>query len=247
MDKVYKKQLKYFNHQFSQVSDYTLSAWQKSYVSRIKKYVIRNGTGKLLDIGSGKGYAAIELAKEGIKVTACDLSPQSIKNLKNYKKHLKLKNLILLCCNAEKLPFKDKSFDFIIANALLEHLPQEEQAISEWKRILKDSGRMFIGVPLSLKYVWPFLWPITIAFDKHIGHLRRYDKESLQAKFKLRLIKVIYTGHLFKVFGVLLSKLLRTTSFLPLLEKQDAKKEHLAYGANNIIAIFEKHTSKRIA
>lgn len=243
MNSIYKKQLNYFNEQFSQVGSYKLSAWQRSYVERIKKYLLPNKIYKaktLLDVGTGKGYTAIELAREGMKVIACDLSPQSIKNLKRYKKELKLNNLNFIRCNAEKLPLKDESIDFLVANALLEHLPNEEKAIREWKRVLKKGGRMFIAVPLSLKFVWPFLWPITIFFDRHIGHLRRYDEKSLQKKFQMRLIKTIYTGHLVKVLGVFLAKLFKTKLWLQFLEEQDAKLEDRAYGANNIIVVFER-------
>ncbi len=85
-----------------------------------------------------------------------------------------------------------------------------------------------------------FFWPITILFDRHIGHLRRYDEKGLQRKFQMRLIKTIYTGHLVKVWGVFLSKLFRTKMFLQLLEEQDSKLEDVAYGANNILVVLEK-------
>lgn len=238
----YKKQIEYFDKEFSQVSHYELAPWQKSYVEKIKTYIIDNNNYKkktLLDIGTGEGYIAIELAKYGVNVIACDLSPQAIKNLKRYKKKLELKNLAPICCNAEELPLKDKSVDYVVANALLEHLPNEQKAINEWKRVLKENGRMFITVPLSLKFVWPFLWPINILYDKRLGHLRRYDRESLKKKFKLKPIKFFYTGRLMKVIGVLIAMLFKTHSFDEFLERQDQRSQNRQYGANNITVIFQ--------
>jgi len=238
----YKKQLAYYEKEFSTNSEYKLAAWQKRYIDRIKDYLLvkdfKNKT--LLDIATGSGYIAIEMAKLGMNVIACDLSPQAIKNLKTYQKELSLRNLELIVCNAEKIPLKDNTVDYILANAILEHMPNEKETIREWKRILKPGGKIFITVPLSLKYVWPFLWLINILYDKRLGHLRRYDLKSLKDKFRLKVFKVFYTGHLVKVFGVIFSELIGTHRFDEFLEKQDSKKQDIQYGANNISVILEK-------
>ncbi len=238
----YKQQIAYFDKEFSSTSDYKLAAWQNSYIKKIKKYVLDNNFKNkvLLDVGTGSGYVAIELAKHGIKVIACDLSPQAIENLEKYKKIFGLKNLKLLVCNAENLPIKNASVDYVVSNALLEHLPNEEKAISEWKRVLKKGGRMLVTVPLSLKFVWPFLWPINMLYDRRLGHLRRYTADSLKKKFKLKVCKTLYTGHLLKVLGVILTTLLKTHVYDEFLEKQDSNGQNIAYGANNITVIFEK-------
>lgn len=238
----YKKQTSYFNKEFSSVSKYSLEQWQEKYINKINKYVLDKNYKKktLLDIGTGTGYVAIELAKQGIRVIGCDLSIKAIENLKEYKKKFSLNNLTLLKCNAEKLPLEDESVDYIVANALLEHLPNEEKAIAEWKRVLRKKGKLFITVPLSLKFVWPFFWLINILHDRRLGHLRRYDKKCLEKKFQLKTVKVFYTGHLIKVLGALLSIFFKTHIFDTFLETQDKIKEDMFYGANNISIIFQK-------
>lgn len=238
----FKKQIEYFNKEFFLDQKYSISEWQKSYIEKIKKNVLSNDFKKkvLLDIGTGSGYVAIELAKLKIKVIACDLSSQSIKNLEMYKRKYKVKNLRTIVCNAEKLPIKTSTVDYIISNALLEHLPNEEKAIAEWKRVLKKGGKMMIVVPISLKYVWPFFWLINIFYDKKLGHLRRYDEETLKNKFKLKIIKTSYTGHFVKVIGVLLSLLFNTSKFDKFLENFDKKEENIKYGSNNICVVFVK-------
>lgn len=237
----YKHQLAYFEKEFSTLSEYALDAWKKSYIDRIKQYVLDKDFKKktILDIATGSGYAAIEMAKIGMRVIACDLSPQAIKNLHKYKKELSLPNLRLIVCKAEKIPLKIKSVDYILANAILEHIPDEEAAVKEWKRVLKPGGKMFITVPLKFRFIWPFLWLVNFIHDKRLGHLRRYDLESLKEKFRLKVFKVFYTGHLFKVIGVILSELIGTHRFDKFLEKQDSKKQGVQYGANNISVIFQ--------
>lgn len=45
------------------------------------------------------------------------------------------------------LPFKDQSFDAIIANQVVEHIQNFVQLISELNRILKDDGTLILHVP----------------------------------------------------------------------------------------------------
>lgn len=241
--KHYKQQLDYFNKEFSQISAYSLAAWQKSYIEKIKKYLLDNNFQRktLLDIGTGTGYVAIEMAKLGMNVIACDLSPQAIKNLEEYKRQLSLENLKLIECKAEKIPFKDKSVNYLIANAILEHIPDEKKAIGEWKRVVKPGGKIFITVPLKFRFIWPFLWPINYFYDKRMGHLRRYDLNTLRDRFRLPVIKCFYTGHLLKVFCALISLLLKTDRFDNFSEKWDMKSKDIKYGANNICVIFKNN------
>ena len=47
--------------------------------------------------------------------------------------------------NLEELP--DHCVDVVIATCLLMHLPDPELALQEWKRVLKENGRMVIYIP----------------------------------------------------------------------------------------------------
>lgn len=238
----HKQQLSYFNREFANIANYKLDAWQKNYIRKIRQNLLDEDFKKktLLDIGTGTGYIAVEMAKLGLKVIACDLSPKAIENLEKYKKKFNLKNLKLIVCDAEEIPLKDRTVNYIVCNALLEHLPNESKAIKEWKRLLKDGGKILITVPLSLKFVWPFLWIINIIHDKKLGHLRRYSRKSLASKIKLKIIKTFYTGHLIKVFGVIVFNiLLQTNKYDNFLEQIDSKSQHIQYGASNISMIFK--------
>jgi len=53
--------------------------------------------------------------------------------------------------SAESLPFKDESFDVVLATQVYEHLPEPEIAIAEAVRVLSPGGRLIITVP----GVWP--------------------------------------------------------------------------------------------
>ena len=49
------------------------------------------------------------------------------------------------------LPFKDNSFDFIICNHVLEHIPDDTKAMQELYRVLAPSGTAIVQVPYDTK------------------------------------------------------------------------------------------------
>jgi SAM-dependent methyltransferase len=53
-----------------------------------------------------------------------------------------------IVAEADQLPMvKDESQDFVIANHLLEHLPDPIGALKEWYRILRPAGILFLALP----------------------------------------------------------------------------------------------------
>lgn len=48
----------------------------------------------------------------------------------------------------QSLPFADKTYDFVFASHVLEHVPDDKKAISEIRRILKPNGMAILPVPL---------------------------------------------------------------------------------------------------
>ncbi len=44
--------------------------------------------------------------------------------------------------DAQSIPFEDETFDAVIANHMLYHVPDRPKAIAEIKRVLKPGGRL---------------------------------------------------------------------------------------------------------
>ena len=51
--------------------------------------------------------------------------------------------------DATKVPFSDEKFDFVIANHILEHIPNYSKALSEFYRVLKPGGVAILQTPYS--------------------------------------------------------------------------------------------------
>jgi len=102
---------------------------------------------KVLDIGTGPlARNAIEFAKRGCDVEAVDVSRTTLKFAKeNYERHKEsCKGKITFSqSNANKLEFKDDSFDVVLFLGVLYHIPKNElgDCVSEISRVLKPKGR----------------------------------------------------------------------------------------------------------
>lgn len=57
----------------------------------------------------------------------------------------------ILLIDLTALPFEDRSFDFVMANHVLEHIPDENKALREIIRVLKPGGKAILQVPWSPK------------------------------------------------------------------------------------------------
>jgi len=55
----------------------------------------------------------------------------------------------ILCIDATNIPYPDKSFDFILCNHVLEHIPNYKKAIYEIYRVLNIGGIAILQTPFS--------------------------------------------------------------------------------------------------
>lgn len=51
--------------------------------------------------------------------------------------------------NVLNIPYDDNTFDMVICNHVLEHIPEDIQAMKEIRRVLKSGGKAILQVPIS--------------------------------------------------------------------------------------------------
>jgi len=86
---------------------------------------------------------------------------------------LKVHGGLAMLGDVTALPFPDHSFDLICAFDIVEHIEDDRQAFCELSRVAKDDAIVVLSVPLH-----PACWS---AFDKLVGHVRRYEPDELLA------------------------------------------------------------------
>ncbi len=93
--------------------------------------------GPVLDIGCGDGRIdSFLFAGKSIDV-GLDPSKEAIALAKN---NYIYKNVVI--SRAEKLPFKDNSFNTVILNSTFEHIKRDLKAVEEISRVLRKGGRL---------------------------------------------------------------------------------------------------------
>ncbi len=114
-------------------------------VKYIEKY-LKSGD-KILDLGAGAGEYSLYFAEKGYDVSALELTDA---NIAAFRKKLKPEHKIdLVQGNALDLSrYSDESFDIVLLFGPLYHLHKDEdkqKCIAEAKRVLKQSGKIFIA------------------------------------------------------------------------------------------------------
>lgn len=121
------------------------------------KYLFNNlEKARVLDIGSGWGSIAVDLAKECEEVTAVEQVFERAYFTKIRAEQENLSNLNVIICDAGKSPLPKAYYDFIILNGALEYIglfdnnrdPKEAQIefLKKVRILLKPKGSLYIGI-----------------------------------------------------------------------------------------------------
>lgn len=100
--------------------------------------------GRALDVACGTGFAAIGLAEAGLatEVHATDLSPAMIERTRDNAGASRAVHLAQ--ADGEVLPYRDSSFDLVIARGALHHLPDPVAGLAEMRRVLRPGGAVVV-------------------------------------------------------------------------------------------------------
>lgn len=127
----------YSTQNVAEMNDWRRDAWRK----QILTYAPKKKCLRVLDIGTGPGFFAINLALAGHEVTAVDVTEHMLYHAKENAEDYGAKVNFMLH-RGEELPFADESFDLIVNRNVTWNLEYPEKAFAEWARVLADGGRM---------------------------------------------------------------------------------------------------------
>ncbi len=106
----------------------------------VSHYQLQPGE-RVLELGCGTGSMWRDaVLPKNCRVTLTDLSAGMLATARVNTTHLHANYAV---CDAMDLPWPDESFDVVIANMMLYHVPDIELALSEIRRVMKPNGRFF--------------------------------------------------------------------------------------------------------
>lgn len=129
---------------------------------------------RVLDAGCGTGHNSryALFLRPDLKITGLDIDP-------SYKKDVP-QEITFVSGDVNRLKFKNGTFDAVLCFHLVEHLPDPRKAASEFGRVLKKGGLLFVEAP---NWVCTLL-PIGTNFWDDPTHLRPHSKASFTEIFK---------------------------------------------------------------
>lgn len=199
----------------------------KEYHTDLKRIIEQySDKNDIIEMGCGTGITSLILDERFTK-TVLDYD----KNILDFTRQLfegKNQNAVFINANLFNNSLSDKSYDIVFNSGLMEHYDAETRvfAFKEFKRILKDDGRIIIAIPnhycipyrlgyllLSLLKKWPYPKEHKIKkFDKELELLNLNtekviicSKNILRNSIKNKVFRKIYTiiDKIFKFEGYL--------------------------------------------
>jgi len=104
---------------------------------------------RVLDLGCGTGYGSEEMAGLAGRLTSIDISPDAVSTARSFSKR---RNIDFAAADAGRLPFRNASFDLVVAFEVIEHLADWPKMLSEVRRVLSSGGQFIVSTPNKLYY-----------------------------------------------------------------------------------------------
>ena len=145
---------------------------------------------RLLDLGCGGGRHAYQAARRGARVVALDAGADEVDQVRNTLEAMAEVGEVAgsggggaVQGDALRLPFPDGTFDRVIAAEVLEHIPDDGDAMAELARVLRGGGTMAVTVPRF----GPEAVNWALSNDYHDvpgGHVRIYRRSTLLGRLR---------------------------------------------------------------
>jgi len=174
------KKMRQYNHE-------TVKTYVLDKIDFIKKDIELAPMTSVLEIGSGKGYFSYYLDKH-CKLTATDVNSEILSLNPVANKQI---------CDAAKLPFKNDSFDLVVAFNVLHHMNNPQIAVNEAQRTSKKYVVLLEpnADNLALKVISLFLPREWGTFRFTTKYFKRIIKHSNLKIIKFERIGKLLTPH----------------------------------------------------
>lgn len=160
----------------------------------LSQYEIQPGM-KILELGCGTGSMWKENLHllQGAELILTDFSEGM---LETAKKTVNAGNISFAQVDIQEIPYADTSFDAVIANMMLYHVPDLHKGLSEVRRVLKRGGKFYCatyGIHGIMEYINDLLKDMDVSgsigtsftlqngtesLSQYFGHVTRLNRED---------------------------------------------------------------------
>lgn len=173
----------------------------------------------ILDVGCGSGELAIILAKQGHHLTGIDVEQEYITLARDFASAQNQQITFLTKSLADYNNKEHQLYDCVISTDVIEHISDDQAAITQLSSLVKPNGLMIIAVP-AFQFLYGY-------HDQSIGHYRRYTISSLKQLLEAycTVINYRYFGWTFIPLCLLYSKIFKQP--YPLKQTGDRQRNPL--------------------
>ena len=136
----------------------------------------------ILDVGVGTGILIeqVLLKNKSAHLFGVDIPSEMVKKAK--RKFQGKNNVTIVLGSANKLPYKDNSFEFVTCANSFHHHPDSIQSLEEMKRVLKPGGKVILSDGCLDGFLRQFVFKIENSNNKE-GKVYRYTKGQTKDLF----------------------------------------------------------------
>lgn len=165
----------------------------------------------ILDIGCNDAAYTVELAQSARMAIGIDIESERLSNA-NCRIKTQAIPISLSLMNAEMLGFRDGSFDVVFINEALEHIPDQDNALDEFHRVLDEQGLIVLFAPNRLYIVEthgvrigqrklgrfiPLVHWLPRFIGRHFMNARSYTPHELKQLLAQHGFTIIHQSYLF--------------------------------------------------
>jgi ubiquinone/menaquinone biosynthesis C-methylase UbiE len=108
---------------------------------------LRSDFQTVLDVGTGTAQIPLELCKRQMQthVVAVDMAEHMLQvGRRNVQRSGLVERIELQRCDAKQLPFDNCTFDVVMSNSIVHHIPEPFAVLAEMVRVAKSDGLLFV-------------------------------------------------------------------------------------------------------
>ena len=162
--------------------DYALFEYYRS--AKVLSFLEASGAslgGLVLDAGCGGGGMPLSFAEESAGVVGIDLVNRFGQAGVRLAREQCRGNLWFAQADGQRLPFRDRAFDWVFSHAVIEHVADAPRYLRECARVLVPRGRMYLSTAPYLSFAGAHLPRLTVPVPLHLLLGRRLAFRTFRA------------------------------------------------------------------